>query len=648
VFAALLETAGGLDVGGLLLDILIVLVAAKAAAEIAERVGVPAVLGEILAGVLIGPSVLGLVVPSDVLFMLGEIGVILLLLNVGMEMDLAELGKVGRASLTVAVIGVIAPFATGALAGVALGQDTRTAIFLGAALTATSVGITARVFGDMRALATTEARVVLGAAVADDVLGLIILTVVVGAVEKGSISVGAVLGIVGLAALFLIVAGGACIIAAPKVFDAVQRRSRSSATLTALAFVTALGLSVLADVAHLAPIIGAFIAGLAMGRTRQSERIESDLSSLGHIFIPIFFLQIGIDSDVASLVRPKVLALAGALLVVAIVGKLIAGYGTGSLKADRLLIGIGMIPRGEVGLIFATLGLRSGVLDNDMYAALLLVVLVTTMITPPLLRLRAAKTAPTAAALDDLDDSRPLGGWAAAATARQQAAQRLAASSAIADRIEHAPRAFLLAHEPDEIARLAQLVEPAPDGDAVRVAVSPHPDPTRWSIDIACRDRVGLLARLTTGLADHGHEILSATCSTWADDAVVDSFVVHSAERPAARDIALALEAALREAAPIPAVIDGAVSFSEPTSSWLTHCTIVGPIDEPLLQAASAACALLGIEVHDAHFTSGVDGLRLRLSLSDHAGNRLTEAQQADLTRHLSQRGAGRPVAHDY
>ena len=151
----------------------------------------------------------------------------------------------------------------------------------------------------------------------------------------------------------------------------------------------------LADVAQLAPIIGAFIAGLAMGRTRQAERIGGDLSSLGHVFIPIFFLQIGIDTDIGSLIRPKVLALASALLVVAIVGKLLAGLFVGDVKADRLLVGIGMIPRGEVGLIFATLGLRNGVLDDDMYAALLLVVLITTMITPPLLRLRAAKTAPT-------------------------------------------------------------------------------------------------------------------------------------------------------------------------------------------------------------------------------------------------------------
>ena len=212
----LFAATDGLEIGRLLRDILVVLLAAKLAAEVAERIGVPAVLGEILAGILIGPSLLGWVEPSDVLFMLAELGVILLLLQVGMEMDLGELGKVGRASLLVAVIGVVAPFATGAAAGLALGQDTKTAIFLGAALTATSVGITARVFGDLKALASTESRIVLGAAVADDVLGLVILTVVARVVVDGSISATTVLTTIGLAVGFLLVTGVVGLRAAPR------------------------------------------------------------------------------------------------------------------------------------------------------------------------------------------------------------------------------------------------------------------------------------------------------------------------------------------------------------------------------------------------------------------------------------------------
>ena len=176
----MIAATDGVDLARLLLDLLIVLAAAKLLAELAERVRVPAVLGEILAGILIGPSVLGLVDITDTrgvsLTMLAEIGVLLLLLQVGMEMDLVELRKVGATSLVVAVIGVVAPFASGMAVALAFGESTNTAIFIGAALTATSVGITARVFGDLHALATTEARVVLGAAVADDVLGLVILS----------------------------------------------------------------------------------------------------------------------------------------------------------------------------------------------------------------------------------------------------------------------------------------------------------------------------------------------------------------------------------------------------------------------------------------------------------------------------------------
>src|SRR5256714_592401 len=188
-----------MDVTGVLLDILVVLVAAKLAAEIAERINIPAVVGEIIAGVIVGPSVLALVNSNETLSVLGELGVILLLLGVGMEMDLSELGAVGRASMSVASIGVTASFVAGFGAMLAVGTTTKTAIFIGAAISATSVGIAARVFGDLRALATSEARTVIGAAVADDVMGLVVLTVVVRVVTQGSVSVATVLGIVGVA-----------------------------------------------------------------------------------------------------------------------------------------------------------------------------------------------------------------------------------------------------------------------------------------------------------------------------------------------------------------------------------------------------------------------------------------------------------------
>ena len=208
------------DVARLLLDLLVVLAAARLAAEIAERLRIPAVLGEIAAGVVIGPSVLGLIEVSGdrgvSIGIIAEIGVLLLLLQVGMEMDIGELSKVGKASLSVALIGVALPFAGGTIAGIALGEDTKTAIFLGAALTATSVGITARVFGDLRALATSEARIVLGAAVADDVLGLVILTVVVKVVTGGSVGFGTVAGTLGLALAFLVVTGVVGLLLVPR------------------------------------------------------------------------------------------------------------------------------------------------------------------------------------------------------------------------------------------------------------------------------------------------------------------------------------------------------------------------------------------------------------------------------------------------
>jgi len=413
LLASAAEAAGGVDVRRVLLEILVILIAAKAAAELAERIKVPPVLGEIVAGVLIGPSVLGLVEAtgpgSGALRVLAEIGVILLLLEVGMEMDLGELRAVGRASSLVAVAGVVVPFVLGAGAAVALGEPGKTAIFLGAALTATSVGITARVFGDLKALSSIESRTVLGAAVADDVLGLVILTVVVRLVTEGSIGVGIIAETVVMAVAFLVATTAAGLTLAPRLFTAMRRFSRSPGTLVAAALAFTLAFAELAQVAKLAPIIGAFVAGLALGRGREGERISRELKPVGHLFIPVFFLQIGIDADLAAMAKPAVLGIAGVLLVVAVVGKLASVVGMVGSPGDRWLVGLGMLPRGEVGLIFAGIGLREGVLGGNLYAALLLVVLATTLVTPPLLRarlqaVRERRASPAAR-------PKPAGGW---------------------------------------------------------------------------------------------------------------------------------------------------------------------------------------------------------------------------------------------
>jgi Kef-type K+ transport system membrane component KefB/predicted amino acid-binding ACT domain protein len=402
-----------MDTAEILSHILIVLIAAKVAAEVAERIGIPAVVGEIVAGILVGPSVLNAIGEGDeVLRTLGEIGVILLLLEVGLEMDLRELGKVGRTSFLVATVGVAAPLVLGFGALSFVGEDFNTALFLGAALTATSVGITARVFGDLRALATQEARVVLGAAVADDVMGLVVLTVVVRLVTEGSVSALSVAGIIAVAVLFLFLGGAAGLRIAPTLFGAIDRLARTPGTLVALALAFTLAFAELANQAKLAPIIGAFLAGLALSRADQGERVRRELTPIGHVLIPVFFLQIGVDVDVSAFGHGEVLRDAAILLVVAVVGKLLSPLGAIGSPVDKPLVGLGMLPRGEVGLIFATIGLQTGVLSEHLYAALLLVVLATTLVTPPLLKLRYQKlraddTRPSI----PLDTPPPDGGW---------------------------------------------------------------------------------------------------------------------------------------------------------------------------------------------------------------------------------------------
>ena len=399
----------GVNLGRVLLDLTIILLVAKLAAEASDRIRIPAVIGEIAAGIVIGPSVLGLVSASDMLFVLAEFGVIFLLIQVGLETDIAELRSVGRASMLVALIGVALPMALGVGVGLAIGESTNTSLFIGAALTATSIGITARVFGDLRALATVEARTVLGAAVVDDVLGLIILTVVVRIVEQGSVGIGTVATTIGLAVGFLLLTSVIGFATFPKVFATIAKHSRSTATVSVTAIGVALAFSVLADKAHLAPIIGAFVAGLALRRISASERVERDVASLGHIFVPVFFLYIGITTDLSAMFDARVIAIALLLSAVAIIGKIAAAVGAFGTKSDKLVIGFGMLPRGEVGLIFATIGLKVGALSEEMYGSILFVVLLTTLLAPPLLRWRLGKES---VVVEDAEHAeRPANGW---------------------------------------------------------------------------------------------------------------------------------------------------------------------------------------------------------------------------------------------
>jgi Kef-type K+ transport system membrane component KefB/predicted amino acid-binding ACT domain protein len=399
-----------LNIGRILLDLTIILIVAKVAAEVSDRIHVPAVIGEIVAGIMIGPSVLGLVDTGDMLFFLAEIGVILLLIQVGLETDIIELKSVGRASILVAIIGVVLPMALGFGASSLLGESVNTSLFVGAALTATSIGITARVFGDLRALATVEARTVLGAAVVDDVLGLIILTVVTRIVEQGSVGIGTIASTIGLAIGFLAVTSTVGFTIFPQLFARIAKGARSTSTVSVVAIGIALGFSVLADKAHLAPIIGAFVAGLALRRIATHERVERDVASLAQIFVPIFFLNIGISTNIRAMADARVIGVALILSAVAIVSKIAAASGAIGSRGDKLTIGFGMLPRGEVGLIFASIGLSVGALSEELYGSVLVVVLVTTLIAPPLLRWRLGTQAQA------IEDStalamRPLEGW---------------------------------------------------------------------------------------------------------------------------------------------------------------------------------------------------------------------------------------------
>jgi Kef-type K+ transport system membrane component KefB/predicted amino acid-binding ACT domain protein len=408
VTIALLSVSTGIDWGTMFFAFAAILIAAKVASEVCDRIGVPAVIGEIAVGVAIGPSVLGLVDTSDAIRILAELGVIVLLAQVGLEMNLGELRKVGRAALVVAVIGVAAPMGFGFGAGQILGESTNASLFLGAALAATSVGITARVFGDLRALSTTEARLVLGAAVADDVLGLVILTIVTRVAEQGSVDVAGVLSTLVLAIGFLIASTAIGLVVLPRITTLIGSRAKSPSVIAVFAAAVTFAMASAADAAQLAPIIGAFVAGMSLGGTDHHERISREFNVLATIFVPIFFVSIGLDTDVSTFANGHTLLLAAALSIVAIAAKMIASVGAWGTGADRVLVGLGMVPRGEVGLIFASIGLTVGVFDDDLYAVVLIVVLVTTLVAPPLLRVRLGRTA---ARVSPGETPEPAGGW---------------------------------------------------------------------------------------------------------------------------------------------------------------------------------------------------------------------------------------------
>lgn len=380
-----------LTVAQLLGLLVVMLAAARLCGALAKAVGQPTVLGELVAGVLLGSSVLGLVDPGvEIIHLLAELGVILLLFAIGLETDLRKLLQVGGVSAAVAMVGVVLPFALGYAVCRLLGLPNLVAIVAGAALTATSVGITARVLSDLGRLQEPESQIVLGAAVIDDIIGLVILTVVAGLAKGETVTVLGVARITGVAFGFLLATLVVGSFVVPHLVKAVSRVDLPGTT-TILAVILAFSLAWLADRAGSAVIIGAFAAGILLARTPQAHEIEHGVTELGHFFVPIFFVSVGASVDVRAFnpldpANRSTLLVGGLLIVAAVVGKFAAGYAAPWFKGKKSIIGVGMIPRGEVGLIFAQMGLSSGIFDAKLFSAVALMVMVTTFLAPPLLR----------------------------------------------------------------------------------------------------------------------------------------------------------------------------------------------------------------------------------------------------------------------
>jgi Kef-type K+ transport system membrane component KefB len=375
-----------ISIPAVLLVLAATLAGAKLFGELAERIGQPAVLGELIAGVILGPSLLSVVDPSlPILHVLAEIGVVILLFQIGLETDLRKLVSVGGTAAMVALVGVALPFGLGFAIGTALGFGQLPTLVIAAALTATSVGITARVLSDLGRLDDTESQVVLGAAVIDDIIGLIILAVVSKLVVGGELTPLGVAVTTLTAFGFVVVALGVGRFAIPPLFGLLRRLSTEQ-TVAIMGLVVAFLVAVLADAVGSALIIGAFTAGLVFAPTAQAHTIELGVVRLGHFFVPIFFVWVGASVDVRTFGDPRVLLVGGLLIVAAIIGKLAAGFAPYWFKGRKLVVGVGMIPRGEVGLIFAQTGLSAGVLSAGDFSALTLMVIVTTFIAPPALK----------------------------------------------------------------------------------------------------------------------------------------------------------------------------------------------------------------------------------------------------------------------
>lgn len=392
------------DHGQILLALFIALLAAKLAAELFERIRQPAVVGEILAGIVIGPAVLKLVQPTDVLDALAEIGVIFLLFTVGLETRPSDIFKVGRRATLVAVLGVVVPFVAGwGLLSLWPGHSWIEAVFLGAAMVATSVGITARVLSGLGLIRAEASRVILAAAVIDDVIGLLVLAVV-SSLATGRVNYLSIGLVAGLAIGFtlLIIAFGS------RVVNRVKQpvgNLKIDHSLLMFALVLCFGLAAVASLIGIAGIIGAFLAGVALSEATDGTKLHQQSQALTEFTTPFFLVAIGMKLNLAIFLSLDVVVLSAVVIALAILTKFI-GCGFGALGMGRrraIQVGVGMIPRGEVGIVVAQIGLALAAVSDAVYGVVLAMSVITTLAAPPLIKLAFANE-PMAPQPSEYDD----------------------------------------------------------------------------------------------------------------------------------------------------------------------------------------------------------------------------------------------------
>ena len=367
-----------------MLGLFLLFIGAKVGEEVARRLGQPAVVGELLGGFLVGPGALALVVPGETAFVLAEIGVVILLFSVGLEVRLDDLLAVGKPAVLTAIAAMILPIAAGVAISLMGGEALTTAAFVGLALAATSIGITSRVLADMGVLDRTFARVVLGAAVIDDVLALILIGLV-SSVAAGDVSGSTVL--VAVAALGLVGLGFAAARRARGLKREVFTWPLFADTPLAPAFILMLAVALVSAAIGLAAIIGAFVAGLIVAETEAQDELEHEIRPLGQIFTPFFFAVTGAQVNLTALFDPGIAALAVILAVAGVITKAAGGLlGARSIgRWGSAAVGFGMVPRGEVGIVVANLGLAAGLLSAGLFSAVLVAVVLTTVVAPYLL-----------------------------------------------------------------------------------------------------------------------------------------------------------------------------------------------------------------------------------------------------------------------